>query len=520
MVGKNLAKPKLPRTDEISPYLDNISFSGQNRKVYFEVYGCQMNVNDTEVVWGILQAADYIKTDSVAAADVILIVTCAIRDGAEQKIWSRLKQLAAMKRSRGKFSSQVKIGILGCMAERLKADIIEEQSLVDLVLGPDSYKDLPRLLYLTNESDQKAVNVLLSLDETYADVMPVRLNTDSVSAFISITRGCDNMCSYCIVPFTRGRERSRPVSSIQKEFEHLVSQGVKEVTLLGQNVNSFRDLSTDNELKLNQNPIKTVPGFKTVYKPKTGGGYRFGDLLDRLATTFPETRIRFTSPHPKDFPIEVLEIIAKHRNICNSLHIPVQSGSSTVLERMRRGYSREAYLDLITTVRQILPQVALSSDFICGFCDETDEEFAETISIMDTVKYHVAFMFAYSMREKTTAHRRYKDNVSKEVKADRLTQMIQIYRSNAELLFSKFLGKTELVLVEGPSKRSPDHLCGRNDANIKVIFPNVEIANGSSTKKGISPGDYVEVGINQSNSQVLKGNPICHSSIRQFSGIV
>lgn len=396
VVGKNLPKPNEISIEEpLPPYLQNIDISGQNRKVYFDVYGCQMNVNDTEIVWSVLKSRNYQKTENVNEADVILLMTCSIREGAETKIWNRLVHLKGMKKRRSKKSSPLQIGILGCMAERLKTKIVEQESEVDVIAGPDSYKDLPRLLAL-GKNGVSAINVLLSLDETYADLMPVKLDQNSVTAYVSIMRGCDNMCTYCIVPFTRGKERSRPVDSIEREVKTLVDeQGIKEVTLLGQNVNSFRDMTMDPHAP---EASRIVPGFKTVYKPKLGG-LRFAELLERIANISPELRIRFTSPHPKDFPSAVLEVIKKYPNICKSLHIPAQSGNSSVLERMRRGYTREAYLELVKQVRETLPNVSLSSDFICGFCGETDEEFDDTLTLIDEVKYNVAYLFPYSMRE-------------------------------------------------------------------------------------------------------------------------
>ena len=385
----------MPVAEPLPPYLENIDVSGHQRKVFFDVYGCQMNVNDTEIVWSILNSSNYQKTTNINEADVILIMTCSIREGAETKIWNRLVHLKGLKKRRAKKLEPVQIGILGCMAERLKTKIVEQESEVDVIAGPDSYKDLPRLLALA-KGGVSAINVLLSLDETYADLMPIKLDQNSVTAYVSIMRGCDNMCTYCIVPFTRGKERSRPIDSIEREVRTLVEQqGIKEVTLLGQNVNSFRDLSKEP-----QEPqiAELVPGFKTVYKTKLGG-LRFAELLERVANISSELRIRFTSPHPKDFPTAVLEVIQSYPNICKSLHIPAQSGSSSVLERMRRGYTREAYLELIKDVRNLLPNVSLSSDFICGFCGETDEEFEETLTLIDEVKYNVAYLFPYSMRE-------------------------------------------------------------------------------------------------------------------------
>ncbi|XP_014785528.1 mitochondrial tRNA methylthiotransferase CDK5RAP1 [Octopus bimaculoides] len=336
-------------TDEI-PYLHKSLFKGQRRKVYLETYGCQMNVNDTEIVWSILKKEDFERSLDIKDCDVAFLMTCSIREGAETKIWKRLEYLNFLKKKRKKNS--MKIGILGCMAERLKTKILEQSKAVDIVCGPDAYRDLPHLLAVSHEG-QTAVNVLLSLEETYADIMPVHINNTSKSAFVSIMRGCDNMCSYCIVPFTRGRERSRPVDSILEEIRILSDQGIKEVTLLGQNVNSYRDLSTwQSDVALN--PTQMAPGFKTVYKTKKGG-LRFADLLDKVASINPEMRIRFTSPHPKDFPDSVLQLIKEKPNICKQIHLPAQSGNNFILEQMRRGYTREAYLDLVHHIRHVIP---------------------------------------------------------------------------------------------------------------------------------------------------------------------
>ncbi|XP_044253498.1 CDK5RAP1-like protein [Tribolium madens] len=500
--------------EQVVPYLQDINRYGQKRKVYFDVYGCQMNVNDTEIIWSILQKHNYLKTGNLLEADVVLIVTCAIREGAEAKIWGRLEYLRGINKTKAAFSSRFKVGILGCMAERLKHKVLEKDKTVDLVAGPDAYRDLPRLLALT-ENDQKSVNVLLSFDETYADIMPVRLNENSVSAFVSIMRGCDNMCTYCIVPFTRGKERSRPIDSILREIEQLAQQGVKEVTLLGQNVNSYRDLSNSGEVFIN-NHTNLAKGFKTVYKSKVGGR-RFADLLERVADVNPEMRIRFTSPHPKDFPDEVLHVIKSRPNICKNLHMPAQSGNSNVLERMRRGYTREAYIELVHHIRFLLPEVSLSSDFICGFCGETDEEFADTITLMEIVKYNNAYLFPYSMREKTAAHRRYTDDVPAEIKQKRLEQMIKTFRFHAEKLNAAQIGRLQLVLIEGFSKRSRNQLAGRNDQNIKVIIPAGEVPqkDGRSSKE-LGAGDYVVVQINAANSQILKGIPLYHTTLSDF----
>lgn len=488
------------------PYVrENIEIESK-RKVFFDVYGCQMNLSDTEIVWSILKNKGFEKTEKEEEADIFLVMTCAIREGAENKIWHRLDHLRGFKR-RAMLKNKnraVKIGILGCMAERLKEKLIEKEKSVDIVAGPDSYRDLPRLLALT-ENGQTAVNVLLSLDETYADVVPVRLNKNSVSAFISIMRGCDNMCTYCIVPFTRGRERSRPVDSIVEEVRQLADQGVREVTLLGQNVNSYRDVSQVKGV----GDTQMAKGFKTVYKTKRGG-LRFADLLDKVSSVDPEMRIRFTAAHPKDFPDEVLQVICERANICKMLHLPAQSGSTAVLERMRRGYTREAYLQLVQHVHNTIPGVGLSTDIICGFCGETEEEFQETMSLLELVDYNVAFLFPYSMREKTTAYRRYVDDVPEQVKKDRHNRIMQLYRAKCQLLHEKEIGKIHLVLVEGTVQKT-GHLVGRNEVYTKVVFDQVEKSDGQ-----VRNGDYVAVKITGAKSSVLFGEVLLKTTLTKF----
>ncbi|XP_068212269.1 mitochondrial tRNA methylthiotransferase CDK5RAP1-like [Palaemon carinicauda] len=501
------------------PYVEVADIQGHGRKVYFEVYGCQMNVSDTEVVWAILKQYGYSKTSDAKTADVILIMTCSIREGAEQKIWHKLDHLRGLKRRRmeKRDSVPLKIGILGCMAERLKKKLLEKEKSIDVVAGPDSYRDLPRLLSLVTE-DEAAVNVLLSLEETYADVVPLSLTTNRMSAFVSIMRGCDNMCTYCIVPFTRGRERSRNVGSILEEVRYLSDQGVKEVTLLGQNVNSYRDTSTTHHVCGVQDKGETqyAKGFNTIYKPKKGG-LRFADLLERVSEIDPEMRVRFTSPHPKDFPDEVLYLIRERDNICKSLHLPAQSGNNRILNLMRRGYTIEAYRELVSHIRSIIPGVSLSSDFICGFCSETEAEFEETVALIEEIKYNYCFLFPYSMREKTPAHRKFVDDVPHPVKVSRLERMVKAFRMNANGINIKQIGQQQLVLVEGTSKRSNLHLAGRNDGNTKVIFPNIEVEEGTEGKvRHLKPGDYVSVVVTDANSQVLKGFPLKVSSIKEF----
>ncbi|XP_006003204.1 CDK5 regulatory subunit-associated protein 1 [Latimeria chalumnae] len=503
------------KEEDPPPYLIANPLVGQRKKVYFETYGCQMNVNDTEIASSILQCNGYLRTKNLTEADVILLVTCSIRDKAELTIWNRLQQVTALKHKRPKSLTPLKIGILGCMAERLKQEILEKEKLVDLVAGPDAYRDLPRLLHVT-ESGQQAINVMLSLDETYADIMPVQINSEKKSAYVSIMRGCDNMCSYCVVPFTRGRERSRPASSILQEIRILSDQGIKEMTLLGQNVNSYRDTS---EVHFGTaQPTHLSRGFQTMYRTKLGG-MRFVDLLDNVSQVDPEMRIRFTSPHPKDFPDEVLQLIQERANLCKQIHLPAQSGSTRVLQAMRRGYTREAYLELVDHIRSIIPGVSLSSDFIAGFCGETEEDHLQTLSLLRQVKYNTGFLFAYSMRKKTHAYHKLSDDVPTEVKKRRLEELITEFRNEASTLNSEAIGSTQLVLVEGASKRSTAELCGRNDGNIKVIFPNMEIATDQAqgTLSKIQPGEYVLVKITSVSSQSLKGIPLARSSLQNSS---
>lgn len=493
------------------PYLPKNTCYGGDRKVFFDVYGCQMNVNDIEIVWSILKKEGYEKTEIEDEADVFLVMTCAIREGAETKIWHRLDHLRGFKNRRAASKLRkppIKIGLLGCMAERLKEKLIEKERAVDIVAGPDSYRDLPRLLSVT-DTGQAAVNVMLSLDETYADVVPVRLNEDHVSAFISIMRGCDNMCTYCIVPFTRGRERSRPVTSILDEVRYLRDSGVKEITLLGQNVNSYRDISEDSG-RIDTNIAK---GFKTVYKNKKGG-LRFADLLEKVSSVDPDIRIRFTAAHPKDFPDEVLQVISSRPNICKLVHLPAQSGSTSVLERMRRGYSREAYLQLVQHIRETIPGVGLSTDMICGFCGETEEEFEETLSLMDVVGYNVAFLFPYSMREKTTAFRRYKDNVPEHIKKDRHNRMLQLYRLKTNIINEREIGSTQLVLTEGVHKSGK--LIGRNEFYLKVLFDQALVHTQDGGRAAVSAGDYVAVKIVDAKCSSLSGVALYHTSISDF----
>ncbi|CAD5120570.1 DgyrCDS9135 [Dimorphilus gyrociliatus] len=482
------------------------------KSVYFETYGCQMNVNDTEVAWSILNKNGYSKSIDIASANVVLLMTCSIREGAETKIWKRLNYLKSIKKLKRRKKENFQICILGCMAERLKKDLLDH---VDVICGPDAYKDLPNLLHKSSMLGASAMNVALSLEETYADVTPLRLNESSVSAFA----GCDNMCSYCIVPFTRGRERSRPMDSIINEIEQIADQGVKEVTLLGQNVNSYRDTSSGGGSYV----TKTSSGFRTIYKPKKGGK-RFAELISTIADRVPDMRIRFTSPHPKDFPDELIYAIKEYPNICKQIHLPAQSGSSKVLDDMRRGYTREAYLELVDHIRSIVPgiktYIALSSDFIAGFCGETEEDHLETLSLMKLVKYNYSFCFPYSLRGKTRAYHRLNDDVPQEVKSRRHMELIDQFRKDALEINQGFINEEQLVLIECDSKRSELDWAGRNDQNVKVILPKQEVYDSEKgIQRNIEIGDFVAVKINSATSQTLKGDPIRISSIREWNNL-
>ena len=451
---------------------DNDGVSG--KMLYLESYGCQMNFSDSEVVASILKEDGYNTTRNVDEADVVLINTCSIRDNAEKRVRKRLTEFKKKKSS----NPELKVGILGCMAERLKKSLLEEEKLVDLVAGPDAYRDLPNLLDEVG-TGQKAVNVLLSRDETYADVSPVRLDQGGVSAFVTIMRGCDNMCSFCVVPFTRGRERSRDPKTIIKECQELYSKGYKEVTLLGQNVDSYRwNLTSKGDIK---NPDEKTSNF--------------AELLEMVALVSPNLRVRFSTSHPKDMTDQVLETIAKFENICSYIHLPVQSGNTEVLKRMNRSYTREWYLNRIDAIKRIIPDCAISTDIISGFCDESDEEHQETISLMKEVKFDFAYMFKYSERPKTLAERRFEDNVPEKIKGDRLSEIINLQQKHSLESNQNQIGKVHKVLVEGFSKKSNEFLSGRNDNNCKVVFP----------KANFSKGDYVNVKIKSCTSATLIG---------------
>lgn len=431
------------------------------RKLYIESYGCQMNFSDSEIVASILIDQGFETTKDYKEADVVFINTCSIRENAEQRVRNRLKEFEAAKNRK----PGMIVGVLGCMAERLKSKFLEEEKLVDIVVGPDAYRDLPNLINKVEEG-HKAVNVLLSREETYADISPVRLNSNGVTAFISIMRGCDNMCSFCVVPFTRGRERSRDAASIVKEAQDLFNAGYREVTLLGQNVDSYKYTPKVEE---GQEPQPTI---------------NFAKLLEMVAQVSPDLRIRFSTSHPKDITDEVLYTMAKYENICKYIHLPVQSGNSRILKLMNRTYDREWYMERVDAIRRIIPECAISTDIITGFCTETEEEHADTLSMMDYVKYDFAYMFAYSERPGTLAAKRYEDDIPEEVKKRRLTEVVNKQLEHSLERIQQYVGKVQKVLIEGYSKRSDSDYCGRNDQNTMVVFP---------VDPRFKVGDYVNV---------------------------
>ena len=455
---------------------------GNSKKLYIESYGCQMNLNDSEIVASILSKEGFNTTHVMEEADLVLVNTCSIREKAEQTVRKRLEKYNAVK----KINPTMKVGVLGCMAERLKAKFLEEEKIVDLVVGPDAYRDLPNLLEEVH-AGRDAVNVILSKEETYADVSPVRLNSNGVSAFVSITRGCDNMCTFCVVPFTRGRERSRDPQSILQEIDELVSKNYKEITLLGQNVDSY--LWYGGGLKKD---------FKNASDIAKATAVDFAQLLDLAATKFPKIRFRFSTSNPQDMSLDVIHTMAKHPNICKYIHLPVQSGSTTVLQRMNRQHTREEYIDLIDNIRRILPDCALSQDMIAGFCGETEEEHKDTLSLMEYVKYDFGFMFAYSERPGTPAAKKMPDDVPNDVKKRRLNEIIQLQQQHGLYRMEQFIGKTVEVLIEGSSKKSDAHWKGRNSQNAVVVFP-------KGTEK---VGDFVQVYIENCTSATLIGKKV------------
>ncbi|MDM1345435.1 tRNA (N6-isopentenyl adenosine(37)-C2)-methylthiotransferase MiaB [Myroides marinus] len=459
------------------------------KKLFIESYGCQMNFSDSEIVASILSNEGYNTTDKLEEADLVLVNTCSIRDKAEQTVRKRLNQYNQMKTK----NPGMKVGVLGCMAERLKAKFLEEEKIVDMVVGPDAYKDLPNLLKDVEEG-RDAINVILSKDETYGDISPVRLQSNGVTAFVSITRGCDNMCTFCVVPFTRGRERSRDPQSIIEEITDLKQRGFKEITLLGQNVDSY---------------LWYGGGLKKDYEKATemqkATAVDFAQLLEQCATMFPKMRFRFSTSNPQDMHIEVIEVIARHENICKYIHLPVQSGSTRILQEMNRQHTREEYIALVDKIYELIPEISLSQDMITGFPTETEEDHQDTLSLMKHVRYDFGYMFAYSERPGTLAARKLEDDVPEETKKRRLTEIIDVQREIGLERMQRFLGKTVEVLIEKTSKRSEVEWSGRNSQNTTVIFP----------KENYNVGDFVMVEITDCTSATLIGKPVGYSAMQE-----
>jgi tRNA-2-methylthio-N6-dimethylallyladenosine synthase len=474
------------------------------RKLYIESYGCAMNFSDSEIVASILLEKGFETTSDYTTADVIFINTCSIRENAEQRVRNRLRDFTIAKVK----NPGLVVGVLGCMAERLKAKFLEEEKLVDVVVGPDAYRDLPNLIEQV-DSGQKAVNVLLSREETYADISPVRLNSNGINAFVSIMRGCDNMCSFCVVPFTRGRERSRDPQSIVAECTDLFNRGYREVTLLGQNVDSYKWKPEGQKvIAEDQKPVLGMDLLDKVLAsgedfielqtqaPHEIGGVTFANLLEMVALVSPELRIRFSTSHPKDITDDVLYTIKKYDNICKYIHLPIQSGNSRVLKLMNRTYTREWYMDRVAAINRIIPECAISTDMITGFCTETEEEHQDTLSMMDHVKFYFAYMFMYSERPGTLAAKRYADDIPESVKKRRLQEVVAKQQEHSHERLKKLVGTTQKVLIEGFSKKSKNDYSGRSDQNTVVVFPV-----GESYK----PGEYVNVLVEKCTTATLIG---------------
>ncbi|GAB3884416.1 tRNA (N6-isopentenyl adenosine(37)-C2)-methylthiotransferase MiaB [Spirosoma agri] len=467
----------LPRTSE-----DELAVG--KKKLYIESYGCQMNFADSEIVAAVMRNAGFATTSTAEEADLIFLNTCAIRENAEQKVRHRLKHLVGLKR----LKPELLVGMLGCMAERLKTKLLEEEKVIDIVAGPDAYRDIPKLVEEAG-SGQKAVNVFLSREETYADISPIRLNSNGVTAFVSIMRGCDNMCSFCVVPFTRGRERSRDPHSIVREAQDLFDRGYREVTLLGQNVDSYK--WRDESLTTSQTEAATAGSALSTTT--------FADLLETVARIHPDLRIRFSTSHPKDITDDVLHTMAKYDNICKYIHLPAQSGNSRVLKIMNRTYDRPWYIDRIDRIRAILgDDCGISTDMISGFCSETEEEHQESLSLMDYVQYDYAYMFAYSERPGTLAAKKYPDDIPEEVKKRRLSEIIAKQQYYSAARNQRHIGQVLRVLIEGNSKRSDEFLSGRSDQNKLVVFP----------KGNLQKGQYVNVLITECSSATLRGEVV------------
>ena len=452
----------------------------KKKSLYIETYGCQMNFADSEVVASILKKDGYELTDKAKDANLVLLNTCSIRDKAEQTVRNKLKNFNSQKKE----NKDLKVGLLGCMAERLKEKLLDEEKIVDLVVGPDSYKDLPNLLDEV-EHNQRAVNVILSKSETYGDISPVRIHNNGINAFVSITRGCDNMCTFCVVPFTRGRERSRNPDSILREINELNEKGYKEITLLGQNVDSY--------LWYGGGPKKD---FKKASEEQKLNAKRFSGLLDLVASNFPEIRIRFSTSNPQDMTVDVIETMAKYDNICNYIHLPIQSGSNRILKKMNRLHTREEYLDLIRKIRKIIPNCGISHDMITGFPTETERDHQDTLSLMEEVKYDFGYMFAYSERPGTYAARHFKDDISPELKQRRLEEIITLQQKHSFERNKRFLNNECSVLIDKSSKKSNDYWSGRTSENNVVVFP----------KYDFSLGDIVDVKVQDCTTATLIGD--------------
>ena len=455
------------------------------KKLFIESYGCQMNMNDSEIVAAILDKEGYNTTQILEEADLVLVNTCSIREKAETTVRKRLQKYNAVK----KVNKTMKVGVLGCMAERLKEKFLEEEKIVDLVVGPDAYKDLPNLLEEVHEG-RDAVNVILSKEETYGDISPVRLNSNGVSAFVSITRGCDNMCTFCVVPFTRGRERSRDPKSVLNEIKTMVDKNFKEITLLGQNVDSF--LWFGGGLKKD---------FKKASEMAQATAVDFAQLLDMCATEFPKTRFRFSTSNPQDMSLDVIHTMAKHKNICKYIHLPVQSGSNAMLKAMNRQHTREEYMKLVDNIYKIIPEMSLSQDMIVCFCGETEQDHQDTLELMNYVKYDFGFMFAYSERPGTLAGNKMDDDIPHAVKKRRLQEVIDLQQKHSLYRTQQHLGKTEEVLIEGTSKKNSNEWKGRNTQNTVIVFP----------KENYKLGDFVNVKIENCTSATLKGTAVGYS---------
>jgi tRNA-2-methylthio-N6-dimethylallyladenosine synthase len=462
---------------------------GNTKKLFIESYGCQMNFSDSEIVASILHEQGYNTTQNLEEADLVLVNTCSIRDKAEQTVRKRLEKYNAVK----KINPTMKVGVLGCMAERLKSQFLEEEKIVDMVVGPDAYKDIPNLLKEVEEG-RDAINVILSKEETYGDISPVRLNSNGVNAFVSITRGCDNMCTFCVVPFTRGRERSREPQSILEEIKDLYDRGFKEVTLLGQNVDSY--LWYGGGLKKD---------FDKATDMQKATAVDFAQLLEMCAVQFPKMRFRFSTSNPQDMHVEVIEIMSKYHNICKYIHLPVQSGSTRILKEMNRQHTREEYMALVDKIYEIIPDISLSQDMISGFPTETEEDHQDTLSLMEYVKYDFGFMFAYSERPGTLAARKMEDDVPEEVKKRRLNEIIDLQQKLGLERTKRFVGHEVEVLIEKESKRSNEHWSGRNSQNTVVVFP----------KENYKVGDFVMVKINDCTAATLIGEAVGYSEIMQ-----